>query len=370
MPDVPRTHDENRCYVCLICRRKPLNFKLGKNMWVIRNKLLELVQRHYQNLYDPDDQFEVDGICTTCRTKLYRVEKKELPASVLGAPIDKSQLYFPYKTHEELRDKQNCDCSNCIIATANAGQLGHDYGGRNQRSHSASAGRPPEPEPEKPKTPPPTSPGGDTMTVCRNCLTEIRKGISHKCTLTQRRENIEKFQAPDPKGAQMAASKVVQQQIAEAQAGGSQNFQLQGGGNKPKNFPIPSPSKNVQAKYADPNTPIPATEFSKLKVNANLSMNQTRQVEKWLRANTGRKSVESGTTEKVREELKSLEPFFKWEYHFFDSSKKSERDGGNKVIRPIVFCHELQKLIKHLREKRGFHSMTKHMIKLGADGGK
>ena len=386
MPNEARTHNDNRSYVCFICRKKPVNARLGTNIWVIRNKLLELVREHFLGSYDPDDQKCVDGLCGSCRSKLIRIEAKKLPASALGTPFDQSQLEFPTTDMAELEGMVNCPCANCSIANSYCGSAGNTFGSRRPTSTgrpiksanspvpesetSQQTISPPEIESSTPNSETPQSPDNDTITICRKCLTEKRRGISHQCNITTRRENMEKLQSEDPKGAEIAASKIVKQKMATAKGEGSSTFSLQSGGSKPMNLPIPSPSKNVQAKYADPNTPIPAEQLSRLKVNANLSMNQTREVEKWVRANTGRKSVESGATEKVREDLKSLEPFFTWEHHFFDSSKAAERVDGKKVIRPIVYCHELQKLINHLREKRGFHSMTKHMIKLGADGGK
>ena len=62
--------------------------------------------------------------------------------------------------------------------------------------------------------------------MCDKCLTVLGKGISHVCNLTTRRENLKKMQEVDPRGAQISAAKVVEQQIADAKEGGSKNFEL------------------------------------------------------------------------------------------------------------------------------------------------
>ena len=52
----PRTHNENRSYVCLICFTKPLKPELRKNLFIINGVILERVQKYFLENYDPGDE--------------------------------------------------------------------------------------------------------------------------------------------------------------------------------------------------------------------------------------------------------------------------------------------------------------------------
>ena len=372
-----RTHNENRGFVCLNCGKKPVKAQINSNIWIIQGNILELVRKYIVKSFDPNFQRCMNGICGACRNKLYRidkidkenqtsVEKKELPLSSLGDPVDLSQFSFPSLLipDNELAQKKDCTCTICIIATESVAKSPSKFAGSNRRTHSPSAGRPP-----TPISAPKLLPGvAKPVTVCSRCLTVIGKGISHSCNLTTRRENIGKLQENDQRGQQMAASKVVEKQVAAAKEGGSKDYKLATGGSTPKKFPVPQSSKNVTARHKD--EPIPASALKNLKVNAGLTDTQVGKVAHMVRAEKGRDAFEPHAFTKFKQEMKTMEPFFKLEHHLFDSSKKEERTNGAKVRRPIVFCHNLDAMIKYLREVRGYHSMTKYMIKLGADGGK
>ena len=59
----PRTHGENRNYVCLLCFTKPLKVELNKNIWVIQGVQLERIHKFFMSNYDPDDQEYPNGVC-------------------------------------------------------------------------------------------------------------------------------------------------------------------------------------------------------------------------------------------------------------------------------------------------------------------
>ena len=381
----PRTHDQNRAYVCLNCGKKPIRAQLGTTIWVIQGNLLEFVRRYIKGKqnYNPNFQRSMNGICGCCRQKLFRIEKNRIENeklraenkplkptifSILGDPFDLSDLSFPNIPDNELAVKQNCPCSICLIAKETPANSPIKFGGRNQRSNPPSAGRPVNPDPVPVPIPKPLFAEAKPVKMCDKCLTVLGKGISHVCNLTTRRENMKKLQDEDPRGAEIAAAKVVEQKIADAKEGGSKNFELATGGSTPKKFPVPKSSKNVTAQHRD--EPIPSSALKNLKVNAGLNNNQVGKVASWVRAQKGANSFESNAMTKFREDLKTCKPFFKIEHHLFDSSKAAERTNGAKVRRPIVYCHQLGLLLEYLKQVRGYHEMTKYMLKLGADGGK
>ena len=72
--------------------------------------------------------------------------------------------------------------------------------------------------------------------------------------------------------------------------------------------------------------------------------------------------------DKLRATDKSLQQFFSMKTCEMDSSAE-ERVGGQKVKRSVVYCNDLDGLITHLRQRRGFHPRTRHFVKIGIDGG-
>ena len=150
----PRTHDQNRAYVCLNCGKKPIRAHLGTTIWVIQGNLLEFVRRYIKGKqnYNPNFQRSMNGICGCCRQKLFRIEKNRIENeklraenkplkptifSILGDPFDLSDLSFPNIPDNELAVKQNCPCSICLIAKETPANSPIKFGGRNQRSNPA-----------------------------------------------------------------------------------------------------------------------------------------------------------------------------------------------------------------------------------------
>ena len=136
----PRTHGQNRNYVCLVCFTKPLKAEINKNIWVIKDPYLQRIHKYFMQNYDPDNQKYPNGLCNCCKTKLFRIEKAEIEAKKENSEVDISKLptlpdIVDYPSFEfprvgtrssgvsELKDLTNCPCEICKVALSNPSQV-------------------------------------------------------------------------------------------------------------------------------------------------------------------------------------------------------------------------------------------------------
>lgn len=112
----PRTHDENRGKVCLLCLRKDTRISRLKYSKILpKGKLESMINKHVK--YNALDNRLPNAICDVCRRKLYRIEK----GSIENVNIPNLKQFFVKKIYTRTtQQKPNklCDCKLCQIANA------------------------------------------------------------------------------------------------------------------------------------------------------------------------------------------------------------------------------------------------------------
>ena len=357
MPPI-RTHNENRSLVCLIC------FKKGSSMKKSVGVALSRVKKYFKEDFDPSNQELPSSICARCRKSLINVEKGK-PAD-LDDPIDFLRLRFPVLTRKfgginDLGNLKNCPCSICIIARHNPGQKDNKFGGRTKQE-PYPLGRPSIENIQRLPFPKP-------IKICKRCRIVIGKGLPHPqpCTLSDRRASLENIFEADSTGLEIAASAIIRQKVSESSMNIS-TIKLATRGHSMTLSKPGSSSRTKKALFQD--IPIPASEISHLKTVCKFSHHQAEQTVKFVRTWKGRKSIESGALDKLREDDKAQVNFFTTKKCFMDSSNKSERMDEKKVERTLVYCHDISGLIDHIYQHRELSQEDRYYIKIGIDGGR
>ena len=347
------SHDHETCrgLVCLLCFRKPIPNSSGRI--ITENNYAPRIRKYWLANYDPCDEKMPNGICAVHRNLLLAIEKKTLKPSALPNPIEFSDLYFPRITRNSgvssLRDLKNCDCDICLVARDNPGNKGHTYGGKNQGRFPYKKTV----EIEKP------------FNLCKTCFQLIGPGVSHPqpCSKADRPENLSKFLDLDKKSKEKVVSSAIKQKQAETPRGDSISFAS--GRNKELKVQI---GQNKPTKCLFPEGNVTAEHIQARNNAAGLTQRQSEVVNAFDRNFFGKNTFEPGIKDRLRSLNKSLESFFDVKLCKMDSYFAQERKNG-QVDRHLVFCKDVKGLLEHLKEKRGYHSRTKCMVKIYIDGG-
>ena len=281
------------------------------------------------------------------------------PELKLEPAINYASLAFPMKTRAMTANSTDCTCDICKVATAHVGA-----GFNRSMDDPWAMGKP---KGQGPKPLAMVSPR--PWNLCHRCLQPVGRGINHPqpCNIRSRRENMESLLQEDPRGAEIAAANLVKQKLDES-SGSQSSLQLSTAGRRPINVQKLEPADVKRQLFQE--EPISAASVQELISGQGLSLTKTEQTLSWIRSKRGRDTFEPYIMDKLRLEDKSLEKFFTWEYLDMDAAKKEDRKMG-KVIRPVAYCHDLDGLLQHLRNVRGFEPQTEQFVKIGiASGGK
>uniref|UniRef100_A0A1I8I628 Arf-GAP with coiled-coil, ANK repeat and PH domain-containing protein 2 n=2 Tax=Macrostomum lignano TaxID=282301 RepID=A0A1I8I628_9PLAT len=195
--------------------------------------------------------------------------------------------------------------------------------------------------------------------ICRRCLCILRRGVSHCCTITQRRENLCTEYSVDQRGAEMHAAKVIKRKAVDAH--GAAPIQLATRGrNLTLSLLAPSQAKNSAAFY---DSPISASEMSCFQQALSLSRRQTRTAAQFFRKWKGRKSIEAGLESKLQQLDSSLSEYFSV------TDAEFEISGGQKKRCSVVFCRDPAGLIDYMLQHRRAPFGSEFVAKVGMDSG-
>ncbi len=130
---------------------------------------------------------------------------------------------------------------------------------------------------------------------------------------------------------------------------------------KPMTLSEQKPPSRVKALYSD--KPIPASELKKMMQVNNMSLNQVKKQSFMIRTWQGRNSIEPRTLNTLVEMDRTLQPFFK--------SQDVELEGHKNTLvkRSITYCHDVNGVIQHIKETRGYSSESTLRSKIGIDSG-
>ncbi len=148
---MPRTHDENRKLICILCCNK---IKLNKAIQ-INESIAASIRKYINENFLAQDPHYPSSICQGCRQKLYRLSK--------GQKVNLPSIYdFKAETirPQNTRSQHMCECFIC--------EKSRDRKCIKSKAKSLTC----------------------SIKICDICKGKVAKGISHKCKKSEISENI------------------------------------------------------------------------------------------------------------------------------------------------------------------------------------
>ena len=328
MPRQKKGHEDYRRCDCLLCMGK------CKDMREIRDDQRDIIEKYLVSGLDKYDTRLPNVLCGSCRVNIITKLKFNPDTDVSKFSIfDHSRLNLPKPA---TRSSPSCECLVCELGSS----------GRNVVQNNASLKNPV----GRPCSSSFTS-ATYPLKICSSCLSHIAKGKSHKCTKSQRDENLKEFiEIDSPSSGQKIASAVLKNTALRERTNTLSLTQKQGRPVRVQLFPS-------RENYV-PNFTV--GDLAKFKADLNLSTNITLKLAQDMRAATKRKNtVEKKLKLFLIEENKKVEEFYTVENVDFK---------GKSGIKPVVFCSALPELVDFiLLERRLFEDDLE--CKVGVNGG-
>lgn len=330
---LPRTHDQNRAALCMICLNK------AKNLTTITTRIHQLIQQYCMTGYDTSDDRLPTSICGTCRLALLQCEKSNhaLPPTM----FDHSLIALQPRTRSG-----SCSCKVCEIASANI-NIGAVVTGvkKNPRGRPSVAGMTSESSSRK------------AIKICIHCLANIGPGIPHPCFKSSRAENVQVLaRLSSPRCMEKVALSVV-----KTKANDKGELQLAAERGPAMNLLLSPPPPT-------PSTTVSASNMAQLQNDLNLSGNKTLKLASNLRYAHGRRfAVEGGLKKKLAEKDHVVDDFFSVQQVQFVKIEKEKI--VQEDMRWTVLCKDVSGLIKKVKNDRGICEEDEVLVKIGIDGG-
>ena len=303
-----KSHSENLLGSCLVCCKK------ADRQVFNQKKLFSYITENLIKNYENVKQFLPSGVCSTCRLK---------EVSKIKWPEYSDWLDILSKIPVDTMSSPECQCFVCVSAKA---KIRHKFKGKKSRPRSSS--------------PLPTSP---------------------KINRSKKVQNF--METWSPKSRKMAASETIRDEQKKKSSGSPVRLPSASGG---PNMPVimgTGAIKKVQ-KEAKESVQVPLETFVDMGKDKNRSKNDILKIAKVFRKQMGRKSIESGLSEALIANGKSLEEHFTVKTLTLKARNKQKELVD--VEKPVILCKNLPKFIAHVMSERELENCT---IKIGIDSG-
>lgn len=351
MPTHSRTHDECRLAVCLLCLGKT------KDMRRINSRQRETINNVFLTGLLEEDERLPCALCGNCRVIIqeyangnYNRKINLFDHSTIGKqpPRTRSTAAIP------------CNCIVCVHArsstTLNFGNVLPKRTRCGPVKATSSTAYVNDSQIGTARPPP------DSIKLCSQCLTILKRGKSHLCTKNSRNENILQLaNAGTPKSKDKIASSIIKDKIVSAPTS-----------SKAINLATSSGrclSVSFESKLACAKKQLFSTnDLSAIQVDMNLSNNQTLRLASHIRTATcNRSSIEIGLKQKLIEKNHKLDKFFTSK--ITDFVHIATNGQCSHTPRSIVYCINSNDLRDYVLEQRNIQNGENYITKIGIDGG-
>ena len=343
MPNLKKTHEENRRSVCIGC--------LGKaSLDVLSPEIRRLVTVHFYPDFEAKESYLPSGICNTCYTKLLsqgRSYQRSLPKPVRYHDLAQSIRNMPITTRKSAGF--DCTCEICRIGSSKQKVITSPFApSKAIEKADVKKGRPSlDSKPEK------------DLPCCQKCLTTLGKGIDHICNKSIRHKNL--LDRMSPRGLEQLATEAIKK---KAQSDPNENtLTLSSKNGKP--IKVTPGSQNEIKK-------LPNEVYMAIKTRLNLSERKICALPSIL-GDFGFKS-EPNLKKISKEKGEILAEYFEIEKLTFtvnDPNSKNEK-GKKKALVPqereVVLCKDVAQLVTFILNERDQNADDVD-LKVGIDGG-
>lgn len=323
------SHEENRRKLCLCCQKKKTDMKL------IGNEMKEKIKILSKNIRFTDDRLPT-SICSTCRLSVYKSVKS---TKTFEFPNYARFTHVPKLTRSKGNESMLvCKCTLCDLVRSDSGAI--------QKKGPNSP-------PKKDET---------IIKQCTKCLSQVGRGIRHRCTQSQKYKNVRNTiqnHLPD-KSKEHLACEVIKESVSKKQNNDeSQNSNSTISLSQYHGRPLVI---DVQPK-SQYHGLISADDMLKLQTRFGLSFNTIFGIATFIRITLkDRKCIETDLKCKLRAMSHRLD-------QYFDVGKAEFKTTKGKIStieeKQFVFCKNVIELCHHVERERG----AVGNYKLGIDGG-
>lgn len=317
----PRTHEENRSKVCVLCLKK-------SNLRQISEKTVLLVKNRFLPDIDVRSGYYPKQICCRCSFAINENQNVEV---------------HKYKNFQRVSTRSGmlCKCDVCVAARVTLTQFG-GY----QINNSKKRGRPSVSENSKKVR---------TAKLCTICYSELSKGKRHSCTRVERQQNLLQMVTGDrPRSGDSVVAAYLKENrdsdgsIALANIRGRPSHWVTGS----------AVSRSTKVLSMD--------DMFLIKNICDLSTRKTLRLSSALRGMDI--EVPSNLPQQITNANQMLKEFFSITRISFDLEKEKKNPQACASTKPAVYCNDVKALIQFILTVRSL-SLADVFFKIGADGG-
>lgn len=363
MPNKICDHGANREKVCAPCGSKINQGNSKIERFIINDNKELLIKKFLNRSFNKSDERYPCSICITCKLTLEEhekgIEKRQLP---------KMKNYEDIVLRRNTRStdqEENLDCNCYICITARSKGHKESKRGRGQkrrleqeikRSDGLSYASTGTPDLKKKKLNEVSKKKKETITLCKKCYHEIRRGKSHPCCTKDHNQvnGIMELVNSLPEEKQQKLLSLMIKKQAEKQGNDAKKNQLTLKNIRGKNTTLEiNPAEKKVVSFTIEN-------LCNFQNNMSFSSREMKKVTQLVRSTFGRKSVPAYTDQQLSDRGKILNDFYDVGFYDFDTSHTG------KERRPVVYA-DAEKLVEEVVNQRKIEGY--YTVKVMADGG-
>jgi len=337
-----RQHSDTIQWTCLLCLKK------GSRALSERDK--QLFTHHVFSNFPSVAEVLPKRLCDGCRLRLSSLstdKKKQMPPKRDYNAMSHDLAKVCPDTEAAL-----CPCKLCGYAFQ---RQKHAMNKTLEAPYSLFLPETPE---HGAQAPTPSSSKPASRPLCRNCLSELGKGLEHICTREKRLENADK--ALTPRSKAHIAARVVRE---KAESSGSRTVHLENThGIATEVSTTPVGAKAKRRLQFQQSLPMTASAMQALQVSENLSIRAVHRVAQTLKSQGV--PLEPHVGRAVAEKARQLSDLFN--VKTIDMWSKNQEGKAEKVKKSVVVASNPSGLIKLITQARQVGSSRQH---IGLDGG-
>lgn len=314
----PKTHDENRSAVCILCLKK-------QHLQPLSAKVINLIEKHLINDVKTLSWYYPTQICRACSFAIHAYSDQNKPDNI---------ILYKYKFNLKVvtRGADTCSCEICVAARVTISPKTKGKRGRPSTSENAKR--------------------MCKLNLCPHCFVDMAKGKRHICTKTEAQRNLLGI----IQNAQGTGDPVVSEYMRNKSLKENGLVQLSNLRGFPSNWKSAPTGAQIQKKPH-----LSADDLFLIKKTCDLSTRRTIQLSSCLRGLDI--EIAPNVSSKLTILNQSLQNYFEVTQLPFDLS-----DNHEMVMKSVVYCNDVPGLVNHVISKRGIE-VANSFCKVGVDGG-
>lgn len=337
-----KSHEENRKCVCILCMQKT------KTMRALNVKTKDALKKYFIPEFDEQNEKFPTVLCTSCYKRTLEADKNSKGKNKENFQIfNYSHLILP-KPQTRNVASAICKCTICEKArfkTFNLSKIKVKRCSPKQNAHAK---------------------------YCKECMTQIKRGVGHNCCKTTKLANITKIITQTKNNfPEQVVSGLLQKfepSTTINQSGSTLKIlEISKNNGRKLQVAVSGHSKALSPLYKPVIKPLTVKDVSTLQVQLNLSEKKAIKMVQILR-NKNKAMIGSNIERNIYSSMHyNLDRFYETEFlHFVKENVKYTEAASEPRL--TVLCKDILGLLEMIIDERNY-DRSKIFIKIGADGG-